>query len=116
MLIFNMNIREYNKFIQYHFSKEKAGITQEEEKKFENFIYKNKDYLYSRLFFEYTQIEIDDRSAHIFLRDVLENKKAMEKILQTEIDFRVAFLDYLIRNIKKITEVSEPRIIEDKIF
>jgi diguanylate cyclase (GGDEF)-like protein len=111
-----MNISEYNKFILFYLSGKTGGITEEEKEKFGQFISESKNFIYSRLFFEYTQIEIDDKSARIFLKNVLKNKQKMEKVLGIELDFRVAFLDYLIRNISKITEASEPRIIEDKIF
>lgn len=111
-----MNISEYNKFILFYLGGKTAGVTQEEKERFGQFISENKNYIYSRLFFEYTQIEIDDKSARIFLKDVLKNKQKMEKALGLDLDFRVAFLDHLIRNITKITEASEPRIIEDKIF
>ncbi|MBN2531760.1 MAG: GGDEF domain-containing protein [Spirochaetales bacterium] len=111
-----MNISEFNKFILFYLSGKTAGITEEEKEKFGQFISESKNYIYARLFFEYTQIEIDDKSARIFLKNVIKNKRKMEEALGMELDFRVAFLDYLIRNITTITEASEPRIIEDKIF
>ena len=111
-----MNISEYNKFILFYLGGKTDGITKEVREKFGQFINDNRGYIYSKLFFEYTQIEIDDNDARQFLKQVLKNKKKIEDALKTGVDFRVAFLDYLIRNIGKITQASEPRIIEDKIF
>ena len=111
-----MNISEYNKLILFYIGGKTTGITEEEREKFGNFIKENRDFIYTRLFFEYTQIEIENNEARLFLKNVLKNKKKLEDALKTNLDFRVAFLDYLIRNIKKITQASEPRIIEDKIF
>lgn len=116
MIALHMNISEYNKFVLFYLSGQTDGITEEEKEKFGQFISESKNFIYTRLFFEYTQIEIDDKSARIFLKNVLKNKQKMEKALGMDLDFRVAFLDYLIRNITTITEASEPRIIEDKIF
>ncbi|MBN2440265.1 MAG: diguanylate cyclase [Spirochaetales bacterium] len=115
-LLYLMNISEYNKFILFYISGKTEGVTEEEKEKFGQFINDNRSYIYSKLFFEYTQIEIDDNHARLFLKNVLKNLKKLEEALKSTIDFRVAFLDYLIRNISKITQASEPRIIEDKIF
>jgi diguanylate cyclase (GGDEF)-like protein len=111
-----MNISEYNKFILFYLGGKTDGITEELKEKFGQFISDNRGYIYAKLFFEYTQIEIEDNDARQFLKHVLKNKRKIEDALKTSVDFRVAFLDYLIRNISTITQASEPRIIEDKIF
>jgi two-component system cell cycle response regulator len=111
-----MNMSQYNKLVLYFFEKREDHISAQEKKDFDEFIKTYEGMIYSKIFFEYSQLEIDNKRAKTFLENVIINKKRLEKSMDTEFDFRVSFLDYLIRNISSITQASEPRIIEDKIF
>ncbi|MBN1699068.1 MAG: GGDEF domain-containing protein [Spirochaetales bacterium] len=109
-------MRQYNKLVRYFLEKKEDHISRQEKKEFEEFIKINEGMIYSKIFFEYSQLEIDNKRAKDFLENVVKNKMRLEAAMNTSFDFRVSFLDYLIRNINSITQASEPRIIEDKIF
>lgn len=111
-----MTIKEYNRLIAYLILKDKIQPSSKEKQKFDQYIQENTDKLYSKLFFEYSQLEISNKEAKDFLTKAYNTKSKMETKLEQELDFRVIFLDYLIRNIHKIHQATEPRIIEEKIF
>ena len=112
----NMDIKDYNKLVMYCLGKGNNGVAKEKKRQFDDYIKINKDYIYSKIFFEYSQLRIDNKNARTFLQNAIKNKIKLEESMKDQFDFRVAFLDHLIRNRDKITQVSEPRIIEEKIF
>ncbi|MBN2739193.1 MAG: GGDEF domain-containing protein [Spirochaetales bacterium] len=111
-----MTIKEYNRLVEYLISDQKIQPPAKEKKKFEQFINANPNSIYSKLFFEYSQLEIAEEDAREFFKNTIQSKARLEDKLSQELDFRVVFLDYLIRNISQIHQATEPRIIEEKIF
>ena len=65
-----MNISQFNKLVQYYIGNETDYITEEEKKYFDLYIIKNKKYIYAKIFFEYSQLDIDNKSAKKFLKNV----------------------------------------------
>ena len=110
-----MDIKKVNRLVMF-LHQEEEHFLPEEVQEFEAYLQEHADYVYARIFHEYTQLDISDRTAKQFIDRVWKSKTVLEQTLGRPLDLRVVFLDYLVRHLGTIRQASEPRIIETKIL